>query len=121
MRLKSTIFVICLLMFGCVNTAQHRADELLLIVGPMIGQHKDNFIRRFGMPTCTRLSNGEICEFIRDLGIQSGGGSSPIINPYTGDVVSVVTRTNSYQAFEKIVIEFDDQSIAVHGKCEVVH
>lgn len=105
---------------GCLSSAQIRANELQAKFAGMYGQHKDEFIRKFGAPSaCTPISSGEVCEWYNNLGQRGGSTSFPVTNLYTGKVTGMITDTDTYQAYEYFKIEFDSANRAINGDWKV--
>lgn len=105
-----------LLLYGCVtpNYAQIRAQELSDQIAAMPQKKKDDFIRKFGPPQkCAALSSGELCDFIRDLGISGGGYAVPI------GYGMIAAGNDSHRAYELIRCEFDTAGNFVHRSIEV--
>lgn len=83
-------------------------------------RHKDDFVRAWGAPTkCTQLSVGELCEWYFDLGQGGGTYSVPVHNLYTGQVVSTISGSNTYNKYELVRIEFNHAQLAISGNCNV--
>lgn len=100
--------------------ADARTNELNQILAEMRGQHKDEFIRKWGPPRqCAALSTGELCEWFSDLGVRGRAYSTPIQNTYTGQVYAVSTTHRSHQRYELMRVEFDTTGHEVTGSAQV--
>jgi len=104
---------------GCVSPealrveSARRSEELNFMLARMRGRPKKDFIRKFGKPSnCAPTpSGGEICEFYRDMGLET-------FAPSHASRSGVRDRIKT-SAYERARVEFDPGGAAVLGEAFV--